>query len=335
MVFLSEELRQHLRSPAEELVFHRGDPDDPRLGELVLRSLEGLERRPDVVLLGIPQDIGVRRNRGRPGAAEAPEAIRRLFYRLTPDTGADVGLDQLTIVDLGDLVAEGKSLEELHALQQRCVAELLDQGLCVIVLGGGHDIAYPNGSALARRGPCGILSFDAHPDVRPYPDGAHSGSAFRQLLEELHFPAHRLAVIGLQPFAVARAHREYLLRHGTHVCTLPELRARGMAATLPELFARISETGHLPVYASFDLDALPAAIAPGVSAPSPTGIPAEELLWAAYFLGTQPSVCLLDIAEVNPRYDCDQRTARLAAWLLASFLSGLLQRAGACTSEKR
>ena len=334
MVFLSEALRQQLRPPAEELVFHRGDPEDPRLGELIVRSVEQLERLPDVVLLGIPQDIGVRRNRGRPGAAAAPEAIRRILYRLTPDTGSEAGLEQLCILDLGDLAPEGTSLEEFHALQERCLSELLQQGLCVIVLGGGHDIAFPTAAALSRRGPCGILLFDAHPDVRPYAEGAHSGSAFRQLLEELHFPAHRLALIGLQPFVVARAHRQYLLRRGASICPLAELQRRGMTSVLPELFDRISEQGRLPVYASFDLDALPAAVAPGVSAPSPVGIPAEDMLWAASFLGSQPAVRLLDIAELNPRYDCDQRTARLAAWLIASFLSGRLQCIGAGASEK-
>ncbi len=324
---LSEGIRRVLRPPAPELFFSRGLSDDPRLGELVWHGLPDTDLRPDVVLLGVPQDIGVVRNAGRPGAAEAPAAIRRAFYRLTPDTGSEHGLEHLRIADLGDIDPEGKTLEELHELQERCVTELLQAGFTTIVLGGGHDIAYPNAAALFRQGECGILVFDAHPDVRPRLHGrAHSGSAFRQLLDELAFPAHRLAYIGLQPFAISRMHREYLQQRGASLCFIGELYRRGITQLLPELFARVSDNGRLPVYASFDLDVVPAAFAPGVSAPATIGIAPEELLWAAHFLGTQPSVRLVDVAELNPRYDCDNRTARLAAWLVAAFLQGMLQR---------
>ncbi|MDW8224755.1 MAG: formimidoylglutamase [Bacteroidota bacterium] len=327
MVFLSDTVRQHLHPPRAELFYSRGMPDDPRLGDLVHRG--HVPAMPlDAILLGVPQDIGVQRNRGRPGAAEAPHAIRQALYRLTPDFGAARGLDHLRLADLGDINTTGRTLEDIHALQERCVAELLQHAIhTIIVLGGGHDIAYPNAAALARQHACGILVFDAHPDVRPLLNGqAHSGSAFRQVLEELNFPAHRLAYIGLQPFALARAHREYLQSRGAHLCSLAELSLRGMKTVLPELFATISENGTLPVYVSCDLDAIPAAFAPGVSAPATVGISPEEFLWAAEFLGTQPTVRLLDIAELNPRFDLDQRTARLAATFIATFLAGIALR---------
>ncbi len=326
MVLLPPELQSHLRPPPEH-AFSRNDPDDPRLGELIYRGHAPEGRTPDVVLLGIPQDLGVQINRGRPGAAEAPGAIRSALYRLTPNTGGEAGLEQLCIVDLGDIETQGKSLPDIHALQQQCVFALLQQSRCTIVLGGGHDIAYPNAAALFQHHECGILVFDAHPDVRPRRNGSpHSGSAFRQLLEELGFPPYRLAYIGLQPFAVARAHYDYLHHRGVHVCPIAELRTRGMSAVLPALFDAVSNGGSLPVYASFDLDVVPAAFAPGVSAPATIGIPPEELLWAAQFLGSHAIVRLVDIAELNPRYDIDGRTARLAAWLTASFLAGMLQR---------
>src|SRR5579875_1430495 len=53
-------------------------PDDPRLGECVTFWREGEPelRAGRPVLVGFPQDEGVHRNRGRPGAAGAPAAIR-------------------------------------------------------------------------------------------------------------------------------------------------------------------------------------------------------------------------------------------------------------------
>lgn len=325
MVLLPSDLQLHLPDPA--LFFSRGEPDDPRLGELVYRGHAPAERRPDVLIVGVPHDIGVRHNSGRPGAAEAPTAIRAALYRLTPETWGEHSLAELCIVDVGDLVLDGADILTAHAFQQRCVAALLQSGSCTIVLGGGHDIAYPNAAALFQQHECGILVFDAHPDVRPRRNSLpHSGSAFRQLLDELRFPPHRVAYIGLQPFVVARAHRQYLQERGVRTCTLEELRARGIAAVLPELFGAISDGGRLPVYVSIDLDAVPAAFAPGVSAPATVGITPEELLWAAHFVGARPNVCLMDIAELNPRYDVDNRTARLAALLIATFLAGMVQR---------
>src|SRR5258708_21806568 len=78
---MSDILEQTTR-PNAELGFTRGDRNDPRLGEVVLRDLEDYEGA-DIVILGCPQDEGVRRNNGRVGAAAAPNAIREQFYKLT------------------------------------------------------------------------------------------------------------------------------------------------------------------------------------------------------------------------------------------------------------
>src|SRR6516162_4042830 len=76
-------------APLVEDVFRR--PDDPRLGEIVelWRGDLAALRPGRAVLLGFPQDEGVRRNHGRPGAALAPAAIRHWLYRLTPWDGAE------------------------------------------------------------------------------------------------------------------------------------------------------------------------------------------------------------------------------------------------------
>ena len=68
--------------PNAELFFSRNDPNDPRLGEVVGREEKDYPAS-DIVILGCQQDEGVRRNNGRVGAAEAPDAIRAQFYRLT------------------------------------------------------------------------------------------------------------------------------------------------------------------------------------------------------------------------------------------------------------
>src|SRR6266508_6272249 len=90
---------QHTSRPDEGLFYSRHDANDVRLGELVRHAPEDYAAA-WVVILGCPQDEGVRRNGGQPGAKEAPREIRRCLYRL-----ATLGLPSgLGLFDLGDVV---------------------------------------------------------------------------------------------------------------------------------------------------------------------------------------------------------------------------------------
>src|SRR3954470_7253084 len=116
--------------------------DDPRLGELLGRSLTaGGPAR--VALIGFPTDEGVRRNRGRPGAAAAPAEIRRALARLVPDARA--GQAFLDVVeqtrDLGDVPISGELARDQDRLAEVVAAEL-EAGAFPIVIGGGHETAF-------------------------------------------------------------------------------------------------------------------------------------------------------------------------------------------------
>src|SRR6476661_4291211 len=111
------ELSELTTPPKPEVFFSRGDVNDPRLGEIVGRS-EQHYADSDIVILGCPQDEGIRRNRGREGAALAPNAIREQFYRLTPFN------IKKRIYDAGD-VQIGGSLEEVHDRQTALVTRFL------------------------------------------------------------------------------------------------------------------------------------------------------------------------------------------------------------------
>src|SRR4051812_1234378 len=95
--------------PNADLFFKKQDANDPRLGETVLSTPDDYAAA-TVVILGCPQDEGVRRNGGRVGAAGAPDEIRRCFYKLTVN-----GLEQLKLFDLGNTIIK-PTLEETHAL---------------------------------------------------------------------------------------------------------------------------------------------------------------------------------------------------------------------------
>lgn len=304
-------------------------PDDPRLGECVAFWREGEpELRPGrPVLVGFPQDEGVRRNQGRPGAAEAPSAIRRWLYRMTAwDAENDMDLAALDLLDLGNMRIEG-DLEESQQGLAEIVAASLTAGAVPIVMGGGHETAYGHylGYVRAGREPT-IINFDAHLDVRPLLDGrGHSGSPFRQALEHptQPLPGDRYVVFGAQPFAVSRAHRDYVEEKGGVIHWAPEL-VDCLEAKFRQECERLSPG--CSVYVTLDSDVVCQADVPGVSAPNPLGLSGRAVASCAATAGACPAVSSFDLVEINPSFDRDGQSARWAALVIWHFLRGLSHR---------
>src|SRR5688500_17511874 len=126
-----------------------------------------------VALLGLPDDLGVRLNGGRPGARDGPSAFRAALgsYGVSWDGRRGVHLDGL-VFDAGDVTpAPGDSeadLLETHARVEAAVQQLHSAGLVVACIGGGHDLTLPAVSALAEHAGLAVggINFDAHTDVR-------------------------------------------------------------------------------------------------------------------------------------------------------------------------
>ncbi len=320
-------------TPLEPVVPLRPSPpraDDLRLGDYVEFWSGGPSplRPGRPVLIGFPQDEGVRRNRGRAGAAGAPAAIRRWLYRLTPwDAISGADLTRIQLLDLGNVHA-GADVEASQAALADVVAAVRSAGGLPIVLGGGHETAY--GCFLghvAASGAVGIINIDAHLDVRPTLGGrGHSGSPFRQALEH---PTHPLApgryvCLGAQPHAVGREHFHYARDRGCIVRWLPEVRGR-----LVETFAAERErltAESCPVHVTLDADAVDAAEVPGVSAPNVGGLAAVEVLDCVQAAGAASGVAGFDLVEINPAFDRDDQSARWAALAVWRFLVGWATR---------
>jgi formimidoylglutamase len=282
--------------------------------------------------VGFPQDEGVRRNHGRPGAAEAPREIRRWLYRLTPWDGTqDADLNALRLLDLGDVRVDGTPDNDLEATQgalAEVVGALLLAGSVPIVLGGGHETSYGHylGYVRARR-PVGIINLDAHLDVRPWQPGqGHSGSPFRQALEHPGQPLRgdRYVCLGTQSFSASKEHIEYLRKIGGIIRWASEVRGRLLDAFSRES-ERLAATG-CSVHVTFDSDVVRAADVPGVSAPNPLGLGGEEVAACARLAGASPAVSSFDIVEINPSLDRDGQSTRWAAVAIWHFLAGLTRR---------
>jgi formiminoglutamase len=200
------------------------------------------------------------------------------------------------------------------------LAPYLKRGAVPIVLGGGHETAFAHflGYVAAEQS-VSILNWDAHADVRPLKNGTpHSGSPFRQALEHPSELCRSYTVAGLQPHSTAKAHAQYVAAQGGTY----HWRVEVTRPLVDALFDGMEER----TLVTFDLDAVDQSAAPGVSAPAVDGLDPQFWLHAAYRAGRHPHVTSVDISELNPRVDVDQRTARFAARTVWEVLRGLAER---------
>lgn len=319
--------RTSLQPVDETLIYRSGDPQDPRIGDLCIYDVQALPEAPLIIaILGVPQDIGVERNGGRVGSAAAPSAIRRALTKLTPTAFMPaMQRGDFALCDLGDIDTAGKTLEQIHDEHHDIVAQLVKRGIVPIIIGGGHDCAWPTVRALSSVGtPYGVINIDAHTDVRPLKDGrAHSGSPFRQMLDmqQSHLTAGGFVEFGIQSTAASAHHIASVRDAGMHVEMLDDIRQDGVIASWDRALTHASATGK--VYVSVDIDAFASAYAPGVSAPAADGFTPAEVRPCIKRAAASGALAVFDVVEVNPRYDLDGRTAKLAAQLIADVLEGL------------
>jgi formiminoglutamase len=268
-----------------------------------------------LVFLGFASDEGVRRNLGRIGAAKGPESLRKALGNL-PFFPCDK-----YFWDAGNVfcVLEG-DLEKSQQILGQLVHELRQRGAFVIVLGGGHEMAWGHFQGLAEQG-CDVVNFDAHFDLRPLLENTKgsSGTSFRQIHEysyKKNIPC-RYACLGVQPFGNTNTLFDY-------------------AKTLPTYYAMAEKMVYQPVqvheslatwlssakriYLTLCLDVFAAAYAPGVSAPQAMGLTPPVLLPFFRQVLESGKVIGFDIAELNPAYDRDNQTAALGAYFIGEVL---------------
>ncbi|MEY9941535.1 formimidoylglutamase [Streptacidiphilus sp. MAP5-3] len=282
-------------------------------------SLDHAEAAPgDAAFVGFRSDEGVRRNKGRQGAADGPRTLRAALASMALPSRQQA-------VDVGDVEVADDDLEAGHRRLGSAVAELLDQGLRVTVLGGGHEVAYGSylgitGSGLLRDGArLGVFNLDAHFDLRDEPRPS-SGTPFLQMAQDEEAAGRRLNywVLGISQPSNTETLFRTAERLGVRYLTDTECGAldRERVDAFVEEFLDSCDVVHLTI----DLDVLPAGAAPGVSAPAAYGVPIEIVEHVCTKVVASGKPVLVDVAELNPDLDVDTRTARAAARLVHRIL---------------
>ncbi len=201
-------------SPAYIKKLTRKRDGETKVGDKVVTMPEGAdvekfltESKAKYVLMGIPEDIGVRANYGRTGAATAWMPALENILNLQHNTFfKSEELLVLGEIDVDDLMEQSKGLgkghydiEKLRKLVEFIDARVIEDvemivacGKIPIVIGGGHNNSYPvikavneglrKAQKIKRKG-INVINCDAHADFRPF-EGRHSGNGFTYAFEE-------------------------------------------------------------------------------------------------------------------------------------------------------
>lgn len=279
--------------------------------------------------LGFRCDKGVMRNKGRVGTSQGPLFIRKEMANMPCTFSPEVRL-----YDAGNIFpTEDDTLE--NAQQNLAIAAkmIVELGMFPIVLGGGHEIAFGHYMGLIHANKfennetrLGIINFDAHFDLRPYHEnGASSGTMFRQIADVCSANQRSFTYCCL---GVQQTGNTVSLFKKAEELGVTYLMARDISDfRLIEIFDTIDRfiKKQEHVYVTICSDVFSSAFAPGVSASQPFGLHPEMVLKLLKHILKSGKVVSFDIAEVSPRFDHDNQTARLAAIVIFAVINQLLR----------
>lgn len=297
----------------------RFDGDDPLYHRIFQRvSLENNYNNiseNDFILHGFAVDEGVKRNKGRIGAKDAPDIIRKNTANFP------VVNPEFVLKDFGNITCEDGNLEKSQNELANKVAEVLNRKGKSLVFGGGHEVTFAHYSGIKQAFPdekIGIINIDAHFDNREVDPniGASSGTGFWQIAQEGEIHSLHLGIQKnsntLKLFDIAHQFgMKYLLADELFFENLPNIYQK-----IDDFLAEVDV-----LYLTICMDVFNAAIAPGVSAPAYNGIMSDPAFmhWFRHILKNKKLIAM-DVAEVNPSLDITERTARLAASLANEWL---------------
>lgn len=264
--------------------------------------------------IGFCCDKGISRNKGRIGAASGPQSIRKELSNL-PCTFKE----EVKLFDAGDIYCEDITLEESQDLLDKAVSKILSLNLFPIVLGGGHEVAFGHYKGILnylsqhnKKPNIGIINFDAHFDLRPYPNGGSSGTMFRQIADicESKDLNYSYFCVGVQKHSNTPELFKTAEDLGVNYILAKDIINMDNWNVLESLDSFLKLQDH--VYITICSDVFSTAYAPGVSASQPLGLDPERVLKFLKYILKSNKVVSFDIAEVSPRFDQDNITANLA-----------------------
>jgi formimidoylglutamase len=277
---------------------------------------------PSLGVVGVPLS---RTSISASGADTTPAAVRAALRRYsTLHAALDVDLETLSVTDHGDLdVADAGVTDHLSRVEQGLIPVAAARHDLVVVLGGDNAVTRPALRALLSLSSTGLLTLDAHHDVRGFHAGATNGTPVRGLVED-GLRGDHVVQVGIGDLTNSRAYRDWCEDRGITLVGVGEARGRVGAVVRAHLDRLAGTCEHL--YVDLDVDVLDASFAPGCPGARPGGLAPWELLEAAVEAGRHPAVRGVDVTEVDASADVGGVTVDVAAQCLLSAAAGLAAR---------
>jgi formiminoglutamase len=316
---MMKHLQKFQKKSLENLVKIRAG--ETKLGEKIASNWQ--DPSVNFVLLGIEEDIGVRVNKGIGGTHTAWQAFLNSFINIqsTDDLkGPQIGIfGHFDFDDLSDNISS-ETVEKIDIEVYEAINEIAQSGKIPIVIGGGHNNAYPiiKGISTAKKQAINTINLDAHSDFRPL-EGRHSGNGFRYAYEEGFLKKY--AIIGLhENYNNQLIINELLQNSDILFCFWEDIFLKEKLTFIEAIYNALAFTKLARTGIELDLDSIENTLS---SAMTPSGITATQARQYVHHLAQNMPVAYLHICEGAAQLTTGQQSptiGKLISYLVSDFV---------------
>jgi arginase family enzyme len=278
---------------------------------------------PEILVVGVPSS----RASLVPSRSDlAPLVVRDRLDRFSTFHG-EMGIDfgAVPVRDMGNWpVSELDPVAMIDEVTTR--AKSLPPARLKIYLGGDNSITRPLvASESEDLSTVGLITFDAHHDVRSLDAGPTNGNPVRGLIEEHGLPGSNIVQIGIHSFSNSMAYRAYCQDVGINVVTVDQIEKIGMLPAVDVAMSQLRSTCQR-IYVDVDVDVLDRAFAPACAGSRPGGLTVRQLSAGVARCTAHPLVTAMDFVEVDPTADLAHQTTDVLAHLFLTAVAGFAIR---------
>lgn len=258
-----------------------------------------------------------------PGRCDlGPRALRAVLPRFSTydvETGREIST---RVHDAGDVALKAVSPADAFEPVRDAVKAQAHRGL-VVLAGGNNAVTRPGVHALGLNR-VGVLTLDAHFDLRDTDQGLTNGNPIRALLDD-GLDGKRISQVGLAPFANTRRAHEKAKAAGISVRTALDCRETRLAAVVAQELERLSGLAEV-IYVDFDIDVIDRSQWPASPGARPGGVSAHDFFDAARVVGAHPKVRAVDLTEYDPSLEIGDLGSLTAGRWFCEILAGFETR---------